>query len=265
MSIFNDFLSGSRMFVSSRTIGTFAFDIVTSEAHQSNLRLTKNPVESGAAIADHSVLEPKEVTVYGIMVGYTPPQYLNQATGYELSGMLKQFPLPLSVQAVTDQAIGMVNRYASMVVGAIESIARPLAPWLPDGWGFGLDSSATLDRIGKAYEDLLALQKKGEPLEVQTGIRLYKNMMITGIAIVQQKDGSAEFGITLEEVFIVDTVIAGGLSVKSPIQTSPAGASKSGRSKEQAAPTKQHGKTQPKPKEGSKSGLAHGRDWFKNL
>lgn len=263
MSIFNDFLGGSRMFVSTRSIGTFAFDIVTSEAHQSNLRVTENPVESGAAIADHSVLEPKEVTVYGVMVGYTPPQYLNQATGYDLGGMLKQFPLPFSVQAVTTQAISMVNRYASMVIGAIDAIARPLAPWLPDAWGFGSDSSATLDRIGKAHEDLLALQKKGEPIDVQTGIRAYKNMMVAGVAVVQQKDGSAEFGITLREVFIVDTMIAGGLSVKSPTQTSPAGANKSGRSKEQAAATKQHGKTQPK--QSSKSGLAHGRDWFKNL
>ncbi|MFC2558526.1 MAG: phage baseplate protein, partial [Haemophilus seminalis] len=34
--------------VSSRSIGTIMFDVVTTEDHQSDLSITENPIESGA-------------------------------------------------------------------------------------------------------------------------------------------------------------------------------------------------------------------------
>ena len=50
--------------------GTFSLDINTVEQHTSKLRVTENPIENGANIADHAVLDPKEVTVNGIVVSY---------------------------------------------------------------------------------------------------------------------------------------------------------------------------------------------------
>ncbi|ETS31157.1 hypothetical protein BB987_06220 [Photorhabdus temperata] len=69
MDIISDFLT-ARASIITRSIGEFQLDAVTVESHSSMLRLTENPIESGAAIADYAILEPKEITVIGIMVGY---------------------------------------------------------------------------------------------------------------------------------------------------------------------------------------------------
>lgn len=45
--------------LSNRKIGTLALDITTNEDHESKLKVTDNPIESGAVISDHAVLEPK--------------------------------------------------------------------------------------------------------------------------------------------------------------------------------------------------------------
>jgi hypothetical protein len=228
-----DFLSGfntSSASVITRSIGEFQFDCVTIENHTSNLRITENPVESGAAIADHAVLEPKEITLTGIMVGYQPPQHFKLLTGVD-SSVIDKYPIPLEIRAMTKQAESMVNRYVSTYETAKEQAERAIAPWLPNYQGKANDSSQTLDRIGKAYNDLLNLQKKGETLTVQTGLKQYTNMMIVSISVTQMYDGSAEFSLTLREIFIVETQTAKGLhpNLKKP------------------APKKKNmGKTQPK-------------------
>lgn len=199
-----------RASVVNRTVGTFHFDVVTSENHNSTLRLTENPIESGAAIADHAILEPKEITINGVMVGYEPPDFTNQLLGGRLAKM-KLLPLPLNVRGVTAQAESMANRYFSLAKIAIEDTPRALAPFLPDYAKSAVDASTTLDRVGKAYEALLGLQKSGEATVVQTGMRLYKNMMLVNIGITQMYDGSAEFTLTLREIFIVASQTAQGL------------------------------------------------------
>ena len=64
--------------------GTFSLDINTVEQHTSKLRVTENPIENGANIADHAVLDPKEVTVNGLVVSYevnTPS--IDRMLGYD--------------------------------------------------------------------------------------------------------------------------------------------------------------------------------------
>ncbi|WP_338404442.1 phage baseplate protein, partial [Xylella fastidiosa] len=46
-----------------RHIGTVTLDAVIEETHQAELRITENPVESGAMIGDHAVLMPQTVTI----------------------------------------------------------------------------------------------------------------------------------------------------------------------------------------------------------
>ncbi|MDF7679108.1 hypothetical protein PT300_00120 [Enterobacteriaceae bacterium ESL0689] len=53
----------------------------------------------------------------------------------------------------------MANQFLTMADGAKEQVSRVLAPWYPEAAGLANDTSATLDRVGKAYEDLLTLQK----------------------------------------------------------------------------------------------------------
>lgn len=236
--------------VSNRSIGTITFDVVTTEDHQSDLSITENPIESGAAIADHAVIQPKQVTINGVMVdhdhstfGLDLPFIGNIRGGIDF---LNNFPLPVKVITQTSQTIARAGRVISQVAGAysqaksILNQARTIAPFLPDfGLGGLLDSSAGDGRVQKCHADLVACQKSGETIDIQTGINLYKNMLIQSVAVNQSQDGSATFTITAREIFIVETQTAQSKS-------SASGKSKSGRAAAQSATKSQQGSTQPK-------------------
>lgn len=235
--------------VSNRKIGKITFDVVTTEDHQSDLSITENPIESGAAIADHAVIQPKQVTINGVMVdhdhstfGLDLPVIGNIRGGIDF---LNNFPLPVKVITQTSQAIARAGRVISQVAGAysqaksILNQARTIAPFLPDfGLGGLLDSSAGDSRVQKCYADLVACQKSGETIDIQTGIHLYKNMLIQSVAVNQSQDGSATFTITAREIFIVETKTAQSKS-------SASGNSKSGRAAVQSASKTQQGTTRP--------------------
>ena len=236
--------------VSNRKIGKIIFDVVTTEDHQSDLSITENPIESGAAIADHAVIQPKQVTINGVMVdhdhstfGLDLPFIGNIRGGIDF---LNDFPLPVKVITQTSQSIARAGRAISQVAGAysqaksILNQARAIAPFLPDfGLGGLLDSSAGDSRVQKCYADLVACQKSGETIDIQTGINLYKNMLIQSVAVNQSQDGSATFTITAREIFIVETKTAQSKS-------SASGKSKSGRAAAQSAIKSQQASTQPK-------------------
>ena len=236
--------------VSNRKIGKITFDVVTTEDHQSDLSITENPIESGAAIADHAVIQPKQVTINGVMVdhdhstfGLDFPFIGNIRGGIDF---LNSFPLPVKVITQTSQTIARAGRAISQVAGAysqaksILNQARAIAPFLPDfGLGGLLDSSAGDGRVQKCYADLVACQKSGETIDIQTGINLYKNMLIQSVAVNQSQDGSATFTITAREIFIVETKTAQSKS-------SASGKSNSGRAAAQSATKSQQGSTQPK-------------------
>lgn len=236
--------------VSNRKIGKIIFDVVTTEDHQSDLSITENPIESGAAIADHAVIQPKQVTINGVMVdhdhstfGLDLPFIGNIRGGIDF---LNDFPLPVKVITQTSQSIARAGRAISQVAGAysqaksILNQARAIAPFLPDfGLGGLLDSSAGDSRVQKCYADLVACQKSGETIDIQTGINLYKNMLIQSVAVNQSQDGSATFTITAREIFIVETKT-------DQSKSSASGKSKSGRAAAQSATKSQQGSTQPK-------------------
>ncbi|HCT9735874.1 TPA: hypothetical protein OUD13_000034 [Morganella morganii] len=239
MDLLSGFNTSRRATVVTRSIGEFELDAVTVEGHESNMRVTENPVESGADIADHAILEPKEITVTGVMVGYEPPQHFKNMLGNDLAFM-DEYPMPMEIRAHTRQAEAMYNQIVGQAQDIKAQVGKVLAPWYPEAAGMANDSSPSLDRVGKAYEDLLSIQKKGEPITVQTGIKQYENMLIVSIGVTQQYDGSAEFSLTLREIFIVESQKAQGIhpDVKA------------------SSPTKKNmGKTQPKKVENGKTVL----------
>lgn len=199
-----------RASVITRTIGQFEFDCTIRESHTSSLRVTKNPVESGADIADHAVLEPKSLTITGKVVGYEPTNYFNQLLGLDTDAM-DDYPLPLEISSSIRQAEAMLAQY--MTVGRVlaNKTQKVIAPWYPDALKPFADSSQTLDRAGRAYESLLAIQRMGQPIDVQTGIRLYKNMVLTSISTTQDTPAAADFVLNLEEIFIVESQVVTGL------------------------------------------------------
>ena len=76
-------------------------------------------------------------------------------------------------------------------------------PWklLTDSYGFGEARSI------QAFEQLEALMRTREPFDVQTGLKLYKNMLCVKVNTVQDKFTSNVFKFTadLREVIIVST------------------------------------------------------------
>lgn len=50
-----------------RDIGGIVLDAVISETTTSNVRVTRNPVELGADINDHAIIEPKEYSLEGVV------------------------------------------------------------------------------------------------------------------------------------------------------------------------------------------------------
>lgn len=249
----------------SRRIGTITFDAVTEENHTSTLAVSENPIESGAMIADHAVVKPKEISIQGVMVSHNHSssllENLNVPYIRGISDFLDKVPLPVSISVFTSQTIARANRVLSQVDYVREQVSntleqtRELAPWLPDfGLGGLVDSSNSDNRVQKCYADLVALQKSGETVEIRTGLHTYSNMQILSIGVKQTMDGSAFFSIDAKEIFIVDTVTtktSGNNKGTSP-KKSGTGKSKkdkskskkSGRAKKQSAGKSQKGKVQ---------------------
>lgn len=208
-----------------RHIGKITLDATEQENQKSVLRLSKNPIESGANIADHAVLEPKQITIKGKIVAYEPPTQskMDEYLDLVLPNMPRIKPAykltqrALKLKAEIEHAKAVANKYAKVIlnkeIDIFKTTKEQLAPFLPSFINQKADKTQSLDRIGDSLNKLYELQRSGELLEVQTGTRLYQNMMITSIEVTTQEDLYADVVLNLEEVFIVETKIANGLSV----------------------------------------------------
>lgn len=74
---------------------------------------------------------------------------------------------------------------------------------------FGTATADNLTRSNAAYNAMVQLQELREPIEVQTRLKLYTNMIITGISTSQDKNSSriVSMSISMEEVFITESEI----------------------------------------------------------
>lgn len=144
-----------------RSLGGVQLDAVISESHSNDVRITKNPVEFGADIADHAVVEPKKLNI---------------------------------IAEVSDTPLG------TAAFAQIVDLTTGL---------FGTATTDNLTRSNAAYNALVSLQELREPIEVQTRLKLYTNMIILGIAVTQDKDTSriVNMNISLEEILITESEV----------------------------------------------------------
>lgn len=201
-SILNKSSTNNGLIVSDNFI--FSLDINTSEQHTSKLKLTENPIESGANIADHAVLDPKEISINGLIVGY---EINNVSVNSSVESNFNDYPLPMPLNISNEQAQCMVNRFASHFERQAVIQNPVVADFLPEYQSPQLNSLSS-DRIADAYEKLLAIQRSGEPVILQTNAKLYKNMVLTSVGLTQKKETYGEFVLTFREIFIVETKIA---------------------------------------------------------
>ena len=142
-----------------KSIGGIQLDAVITETHNNQVRLTKNPVELGADITDHAIVEPKKINI---------------------------------LAQVSDTPLGLA------ALGQIVDTVSGL---------FGSSTSQNITRSNAAYNAMVQLMELREPIEVQTKLKLYSNMVITNITTTQDKNSSrvALMNITLEEVLISES------------------------------------------------------------
>lgn len=209
-SILDKSSKDSGLIITENTV--FSLDINTVEQHASKLRVTENPIENGANIADHAVLDPKEVTVYGLVVGYETNTFsFDNLLGVNFS----EYPLPMPIKAVTAQTENMVKRYYASRSAGEKAANQVIADFLPD-YQSPLLNSLSSDRIADAHEKLLAIQRSGEPVTLQTNTRQYKNMVITSVGLTQKQNTSGEFVLTFREIFIIETEVKNGFKMSKP-------------------------------------------------
>lgn len=144
-----------------KSLGGIQLDAVLSETHNNTIRLTKNPVELGADITDHAIIEPKRLNI---------------------------------VAQVSDSPLG------TAAFGEIVDLVTGL---------FGTATTSNITRSNAAYNAMVQLAEQREPLEVQTKLKLYSDMVITSLTTSQDKNTSriAAMNITLEEVLITESQI----------------------------------------------------------
>ncbi|MFQ0973975.1 phage baseplate protein [Gilliamella sp. CG13] len=205
-SILNKSSKNSGLIVTDNFV--FSLDINTVEQHTSKLKVTENPIENGANIADHAVLEPKEISINGLIVGYEKNTFsIDHFLGIDLFN----YPLPMPIKTFAAQAENMVNRFASHFQTSAERLNQVVADFLPE-YQSPIINSLFSDRIADAYEKLLAIQRSGEPVILQTNAKQYNNMVLSSVGLTQQKNTYGEFSLTFREIFIVETQIASGLN-----------------------------------------------------
>jgi len=188
----------------SRKIGTFRLDATVEESHQSTLKTTKNPIESGGVIADHAYLEPRQLTVRGIIVDYEVVSNVISAVmspsmestvgvlGDVITGDFNPFDPATQDKLLNDAGI-FAGDYA---IGAV----RNIAPWLPNLVTRALDLGEAPSRIRKQLAELESMQASGEMLKISTKAKDYTNMVLQGLATVTRKDTVLEVVLSFGEI-----------------------------------------------------------------
>ncbi|MEX3929739.1 phage baseplate protein [Paraburkholderia sp. BR10936] len=242
------------VYLISRLIGTVRIDLTQQEQHDSTMRITDNPVESGAVVADHAVLEPRRLTVQGLMVDWAPAgvnySLADSIIPRESADFLNLIALPVPLMTFTPQTLQQARRklgpalsYVTPVIAL--DLQRALAPWLPDFQPVDtLDMSSGSRRVEQVFDALRAIQKSGEMVEIITGSQHYENMLVVAASMTQTRDGSAALSVTAQELFIVETQTVSGITVAGGGPTGPAAGAKSGRSDAQSSATRNKGNVQ---------------------
>ena len=198
--------------ISNRKIGNIRLDATIQENHTSELKITDNPIESGATISDHCYLAPKQITIKGVIVDYEPPNIdisLPSNLPFK-SGVDKLLsvapPVIVDIPSITQKAKQVFAEFKS-VSKLLSKNSDVLAPYLPN---FENDvDGINSGRISEFYGKFLQLQRKGEVITINTGAKQYKNMLVTMVSLSQTNDRVGEFDITAREVFISELATFG--------------------------------------------------------
>lgn len=154
-----------------------SFDAVIRESHSSELTVTENPVETGVVISDHAFMVPLKL---------------------DIEAAVGDIWLHATYDPFRDD--NPIDSFDPFRGGNVADLA-PVSPNLADPF------ATSTSRSEVAFALLQQIQRSADPFTVQTGLRLYQNMLMTTLSADQDKDlsGFLLFHASLREVIIVNT------------------------------------------------------------
>lgn len=163
-----------RLWIMGGGLPPFEFDCVVSETHTSTLKITDDPVETGVVVSDHAYKEPDRLSI--------------EAWVGDVWLKMRAPAVPIS-----------------------DSSGHAVTVFTPPNADFAWLSAEQGDdtgRAARAFQSLKGLQASAEPFNVQTGLRLYQNMLVETISSTQDAmtGNVLSFRAELREIIQVSTL-----------------------------------------------------------
>jgi len=147
----------------------FTPDNVLTLTHSFVSEITSNPIEGGANVTDNIITQNREISFQGII------------TERPLETQIDNLSITTNLLAGIKTNINLVNK------GLINIL------------------QFSTNRMEDGYNILEDLFNKKTPFYLQTGFKLYENMVIKNLTITESPAVELRFNITLEQINIVDT------------------------------------------------------------
>ena len=134
--------------IDSPTHGLFYFDAVFKAEHERELTLTSHPIQSGAAITDHSYFEPSTVS---LEVGYSDAMSAVGEENHSINALTKLEEIMRESEPVS--LVTRIKTYRNMIITALS---------IPDEFAFmyGARASITFQQVEIVYAQIVTVQKK---------------------------------------------------------------------------------------------------------
>ena len=214
--LFNDMVNGQNQAVV-RVAGAsglegWLFDIPQEETLKLSKDITDHYTEDGSFLNDHRVIQPKTITLRGL-VGelvdfYKDNSVIGKVEGFTgaLTNRLSTIEAYsygyLSPQALqTARQITAKAQYAVAQVKALQQRSESVI-------GFFREQGETKTKQQQAYDKLSALYKTDQLLTIETPWTPMENMMIQELSFAQREDSKdeSEITITLKEIRIAAVI-----------------------------------------------------------
>jgi hypothetical protein len=231
-----------------RSFGGYSTQVTVSEQHTDEMTITSNPVERKAMISDHAFKMPAQLTVEMGWSAYQAGVD-NGTVTIDVAAQTNANPNLATAKAYTQfrtvvsaiggsNAVGVLSsayRGASLSGASasqqIQSMYDTVRPTVAAYGGSAaiavLDNTFTnikkSDSNARAtdqsfvgqqalidlYQKLLVMQSNATIIEVQTGKRLYQNMLIKSLRTTtdQRTENVLLISATLQEIILVDTLV----------------------------------------------------------
>lgn len=142
---------------------TFQIDSTPSLTHNMTATITSNPIEDGSNVSDHVNIEPRRLTI---------------------EGFISNTPLTIQQSIATTFATAVLNQVTPpLLTGSLVSAFQ-----------------VSTNRIQDAFIILEELMNNKVPFRVQTGLKLYENMIVSDISIPRNSENALRFTMNLQQI-----------------------------------------------------------------